>query len=530
MSSITNLPKSYKKKYKCPYCESRLERNKLPDHIEKHHKELIPQDYTATRVAFNTINHKTVGSCIICGKETDWNETKKRYERLCNNPRCKQSYIKMTEERLKKSRGITKSEMLSDPEFQNKMLKNRSISGSYKFSDGGKIDYVGSYEKNFLEFMDKFLKVESKDIQSPGPTIEYYYEGKKHFWITDFYYIPYNIVLDIKDGGKNPNTREMPSYRAKQYAKEKAIKDGKMYNYIRLTDNQFDQLLEMMFELKDGLMELEEPYRKNILKVKPIVKIYENYIRLLNDYKDPKNCSWDEEMTYNTILDALQHDKIDTTKPMYVYDMDPNTYKITYLGSITSSDGESYSWKERSKIDSVKESDMYIPTNDKLSRLLCKCLTDPNTYKNKDLSEIKTYVSKLTDRHDILDANTWLTTAIIEHCERFMEYYKYLRSGKCVWQYQMDCEAFRNARVSLDDVKYILDYLEEIKTIAMELLTLPQCNNMGYYVGTNDNIEELKLTPKMIDTFYNKLKEKLGESEIETIDDFDLYYFHEYVI
>ena len=257
MSSITNLPKSYKKKYKCPYCESRLERNKLPDHIEKHHKELIPQDYTATRVAFNTINHKTVGSCIICGKETDWNETKKRYERLCNNPRCKQAYIEMTEERLKKSRGITKSEMLSDPEFQNKMLKNRSISGSYKFSDGGKTDYVGSYEKNFLEFMDKFLKVESKDIQSPGPTIEYYYEGKKHFWITDFYYIPYNIVLDIKDGGKNPNTREMPSYRAKQYAKEKAIKDGKMYNYIRLTDNQFDQLLEMMFELKDGLMELE---------------------------------------------------------------------------------------------------------------------------------------------------------------------------------------------------------------------------------------------------------------------------------
>ena len=53
---------------------------------------------------------------------------------------------------------------------------------------------------------------------------------------------------------------------------------------------------------------------------------------------------------------------------------------------------------------------------------------------------------------------------------------------------------------------------------------------MGYYVGTNDNVEELKLTPKMIDTFYNKLKEKLGESEIETIDDFDLYYFHEYVI
>ena len=200
----------YKKKYKCPYCDERFERAKLSTHIEKKHNELIPEGYTASRVAFNTMNHKTVGHCIICGKETDWNEDKCRYERLCNSKKCHRQYVKLTEERLKAARGVSKSEMLSDPSFQDKMLKGRSISGTYKFSNGGKIDYVGTYEKNFLEFMDKFLHVQSIDIQAPGPTIEYYYEGKKHFWITDFYYIPYNLVLDIKDVGKNPNNREMP--------------------------------------------------------------------------------------------------------------------------------------------------------------------------------------------------------------------------------------------------------------------------------------------------------------------------------
>ena len=276
MSEVKISPKKYKKRYKCPYCEERLDRNKLPSHIDKKHPEMIPEGYTASRVAFNTINKKTIGHCIICGKETDWNEDKCRYERICNDPKCKKEYIKITEERLKKARGITKKEMLSNPDFQNKMLKGRSISGTYKFSDGGKLEYVGSYEKNFLEFMDKFLKVKSSDIQAPGPTIEYYYDGKKHFWITDYYYIPYNLVLDIKDGGKNPNNREMPEYRAKQRAKEKAISQLGEYNYIRLTDNQFDQLIEIMLDLKESLIELEGPYNQKIAQIKPIIKVNED--------------------------------------------------------------------------------------------------------------------------------------------------------------------------------------------------------------------------------------------------------------
>lgn len=264
---ITIHPK-YVKKYKCPYCEKRLERGELIDHIDKQHSDMIPENYSSTRVVFNLINKKTQGRCVICGKETDWNEDKARYERICNRPQCKKAYIDQTADRLYKKHGKTKQDFLNDPKFQEKMLQNRSISGKYKFRDGGILPYVGSYEKNFLQFMDQFFHVKSSDLIAPGPVIDYKFNGKTHQWITDFYYEPYNLVFDIKDGGSNPNTREMNEYRAKQIAKEKAIKGMKQYNYIRLTDNQFDQMIELMLELKENLIDTPvNTTRKVIIRV-----------------------------------------------------------------------------------------------------------------------------------------------------------------------------------------------------------------------------------------------------------------------
>ncbi len=250
--------KKYKKKFKCPFCEFKFDREKLSRHIDKYHQDMIPEGYTAGRLAFNAINKKETGRCIICHKPSPWNEDKQRYERLCGSKKCHDQYLQMCEKRMKaKYNGKTKEDFLNDPKFQDKMLKGRSISGDYKFEDGGVLPYVGSYERNFLEFMDKFLHVKSEDIQAPGPTIEYFYQGKKHFWITDFYYIPYNIVLDIKDGGKNPNNRAMDTYREKQIEKEKAIQKTNKFNYLRLTDNQFDQLLDMVLELKESMIDLD---------------------------------------------------------------------------------------------------------------------------------------------------------------------------------------------------------------------------------------------------------------------------------
>ena len=331
--STVKSSKIYVKKFKCPYCDQRIDRTKLGDHIEKKHKELIPEGFTASRIAFNTINKKEVGHCIVCGSDTEWNEDKLRYERICNNPKCKKEYLKLVEERLKNKRGVTKKEMLSDPSFQDKMLKGRNISGTYKFIDGGSIDYVGSYEKNLLEFMDKYLHCKSYDIQSPGPTIEYIYEGKKHFWITDFLYIPYNLVFDVKDGGKNPNNREMAIYRAKQVAKEKALVDQGQYNYIRLTDNQFDQLIDIMLDLKFSLAELEGSYNQKMSGLKPIIRINESGNS--EDILSIDTLSVDQlALTFNKILtDPYTYKKGDLSLLEKIV---KNTYVTEYLTELCS--------------------------------------------------------------------------------------------------------------------------------------------------------------------------------------------------
>ena len=261
------------KKYKCPYCEERHERNKLIDHVEDVHEDLIPEGQTPTQVVFNSINKKTHGTCVVCKKPTEWNEKAGKYNRLCNDPRCREKLREEFKENAMNARGTYN--FAADPKFQEKMLKGRKISSTYTFTDGGKVDYVGSYEKKFLEFIDKVMNIESKDIIAPGPTIAYTYNGEVHYWITDFYYVPANVVLDIKDGGKNPNNRPMEEYRQKQKAKEDAIIQMKKYNYLRLTDNNFSQFMEILAELKIRALDPKE-YKKEVIS-----RIHEN---TLNEY------------------------------------------------------------------------------------------------------------------------------------------------------------------------------------------------------------------------------------------------------
>ena len=248
---------TYQRKYKCPYCEQKFERNKLHIHIQNKHEEQIPEGYTALRVAFNTINNKTEGHCIMCGKVSDWNEDKGRYERLCNDPKCHEAYKKMAAERNKNKYGVER--LQSDPryaeEVQRKAMQGRRIAGKYKFTDGGEIEYLGAYERRLLEFMDKVMNCKSEDILAPGPSMNYMYQGKEHLYIPDFYYIPYNLIIEIKDGGDNPNTNPaMRGYKTeRQEAKEAAVKASGKYNYIRQTNNDFSQLMSIMAVLKYNL-------------------------------------------------------------------------------------------------------------------------------------------------------------------------------------------------------------------------------------------------------------------------------------
>ena len=303
------------KKFKCPYCEKRLERTKLPSHIQTEHEDMIPEGYTALRVSFNTINHKTEGHCIICKKPTDWNENKGRYERLCNNPKCKEQYRRMIAERNKNKYGTER--LQTDPRYaeaiQQKALAGRHISGIYKFEDGGTIKYVGSYEKQFLEFMDLVLHCKSEDIDAPGPAITYTLDNKQHMYLPDFYYIPYNLLIEIKDGGSNPNNHpKRIEEEKKNKAKEAAVYKLQKYNYVRVTNNDFSQLLQIMAALKYQISDSKNELKPIIIsnesasvQYKTLVK--KRGINKTNHHIKDDDCSDDIE-GYDDKIDDQERD------------------------------------------------------------------------------------------------------------------------------------------------------------------------------------------------------------------------------
>lgn len=303
-------------KYHCPFCDEKYPRMELIDHVEKEHSALIPENYTATRVVYEAINKTDHGTCMICKKNVyTWNEKISRYNNLCDNPKCREEVRRIALERH--MRVYNKPTLLNDPMQQEKMLSNRHISGKYKYSDGTIFTYTGRYEKATIEFMDKVLNIDSKDIQMPGPVLDYEFHGETHSWITDIYYIPANLIIEVKDGGNNPNKREMPVYRGKQLAKEVMITNLGKFNYLRLTNNNFAQLLEALAEIKyenldqktathvsyfineSGIIEEEATGRKVITRDKK---------RLFHISENPNISSLDPRVPRNFLVDKGYED------------------------------------------------------------------------------------------------------------------------------------------------------------------------------------------------------------------------------
>lgn len=280
----------------CPLCRRKDFKDKLIRHIEKDHEDIIGE-ISAEQFLYDK-THPGSGKCIVCGNKTDWNEKTGKYHRLCSNPRCKEEMRAKFKKNMIRVHG--KVSLLDDAAHQAKMLANRSISGTYVYSDGTKFTYTGSYEHKAIEFMDKVLHCSSKDIIMPGPVIDYTDQyGNSRQWITDIYYVPYNLIIEVKDGGDNPNNRQMDEYRAKQVSKEaELIKLGE-YNYLRLVDNKFVQLMEVLALLKD--QEINEPNTTNkVIRINEST-VYDDRFFTLDNAEDSEEDNEDIPIEYDII-------------------------------------------------------------------------------------------------------------------------------------------------------------------------------------------------------------------------------------
>lgn len=242
---------------KCKLCgRTFTDKKSLIKHIDRTHKSQIPENWTASRYENYLRTSKTHGNCIVCKSETDWNEATEKYCRLCRNPACRTKLREQAELNLMKSKGITHSQMLSDPEFQRKMVYSKKNSGIYRFGEpetNNDVRYDSSYGKDFLEMLDLFMNFSSCDILGPSPnTYIYVYKGKQHFYIPDFYIPSLHLEIEIKDGGDNPNKH--PKIQSVDKVKE-ALKDEAMskanVNYVKISNKDYTIFFKMLFMLKE---------------------------------------------------------------------------------------------------------------------------------------------------------------------------------------------------------------------------------------------------------------------------------------
>lgn len=346
----------------CPLCRRKDFKDKLIRHIEKDHEDIIG-DISAEQFLYDK-THPGSGKCIVCGNKTEWNEKTGKYHRLCSNPRCKEEMRAKFKKNMIRVHG--KVSLLDDAAHQAKMLANRSISGTYVYSDGTKFTYTGSYEHKAIEFMDKVLNCNSKDIIMPGPVIDYTDQyGNSRQWITDIYYVPYNLIIEVKDGGDNPNNRQMDDYRAKQVSKEaELIKLGE-YNYLRLVDNKFVQLMEVLALLKD--QEINEPNTDN-----KVIRINESAV-------------FDDA---GIVLSNMEEFEEDTDNGKYIFAVDASN--IEYIKSVLP--------------DSYPDNIKYINLNKIINYLFYNTwvdITDEDDITDKMTKEYFAKVYPNVDRTDI---------------------------------------------------------------------------------------------------------------------------------
>lgn len=238
------------KKIKCKFCESLfINPDVYVRHLESEHDDMIPEDMSPWQFFYFLKTGRTAGICRMCKKPTEWNEATHKYKVFCNNPRCRELYRKEFEKRMIGKYG--KTSLLDDPEQQRKMLANRSISGVYTWwDDKTEIPYTGSYELEFLKFLSMDLEFPPDDIIAPSPHTYYYiYEGKKHFYIPDFFIPSLNLEVEIKDGGDNPNTHHkiQDIDKVKEMLKDDVMKSvNSIFNYIKIENKDHVKFLRYL--------------------------------------------------------------------------------------------------------------------------------------------------------------------------------------------------------------------------------------------------------------------------------------------
>lgn len=242
-----------KEQHKCPFCTYRFkDKQKLYEHMKDNHEDDL-QGLSPAHIYFNWRNraryslYNMFGKSVVSNKPTLFDETTERYQRFADQA-DKDLSTKIFEKRMMRVHG--KKRLTDDIEKQREMLHSRSIAGTYTFTDGGTITYVGSYEKKFLEHVDLKLGIHSNDVfaEPLDMVVEYEFDGRTRKHMPDFYIVPLKVIVNIKNDSV-PRRDLIDREYAQDRSIIKTLVTGKGNTYIKIVENdfkKFDKLYEKM--------------------------------------------------------------------------------------------------------------------------------------------------------------------------------------------------------------------------------------------------------------------------------------------
>jgi hypothetical protein len=231
----------------CLFCDRYFkDKHKYCNHVANKHNNMIPDEAEPLEYAYSLYVHKDVGRlCTQCRKNpVHFNRETLKYERLCDDPHCKEAYVTMMKTRMRNKYG--KEHLLNDADMQRKMIYNHPQARDFVWDEKHKFRVIGSYEADFLNQL-RSLDWSPDDVIAPSPN-NYWYkwqDGSTHLYIPDFYIPSLSLEVEIKESdntsGRMEHSREIEFLKDKRM---RAETNATGINYIKIVDKNYDEFIE----------------------------------------------------------------------------------------------------------------------------------------------------------------------------------------------------------------------------------------------------------------------------------------------
>ena len=181
----------------------------------------------------------------MCKKNpVKFNSETLKYARLCDNPECKEAYVKLMKDRMVKVYG--QEHLLNDADMQRKMIYNHPNARDFIWDESHKFRIIGTYEEDFLRML-RSIGWSPNDVIAPSPN-NYWYkwkDGTLHLYMPDFYIPSLALEVEIKESdNKHPrmeHSREIEYLKdARMHAEEKKTN----IHYIKIVDKNYTDFMQ----------------------------------------------------------------------------------------------------------------------------------------------------------------------------------------------------------------------------------------------------------------------------------------------